>query len=196
MSEKKTLNLKQELINEIEKAMKTGHYQTVDEFISEAIKLRIDQLMRKEALPDEKRDEILTKSAFLLYSPKHTWAQITPKGTIRVGISEYAQKYLKGIANVRTEPVGTEIKKEDPFGMAETWMFIFDLYSPVSGEIVGFNENLIDEPYIINSDPYGKGWIVEIRPKDISTFEKDLKELLSENEYNKFVSKLENKLVT
>lgn len=194
MAEKKMINLKQELISEIEKAVKTGHYQSIDEFVSEAIKLRLNELMRDSSISEEKRMEVLSKPAHLLYSSKHTWAQITPEGNIRVGVSDYAQKHLKGIANLLTEPIGTEINKKDPFGVAETWMFMFDLYAPISGKIVNLNEKLKDEPYIINEDPYNKGWIVEIKPNNIITFEQELKDLLSEEEYNGLVGKLENRL--
>jgi glycine cleavage system H protein len=93
-----------------------------------------------------------------------------------------------------TEPVGKEIAKMEPFGVAETWMFMFDLYSPVSGKIVKVNEQLKDKPYLINEDPYGEGWIIEIKPKNSLTLEEELKSLLSSREYNKWVSKLEGRL--
>ncbi|MBS7621104.1 hypothetical protein KEJ32_03185, partial [Candidatus Bathyarchaeota archaeon] len=92
--------------------------------------------MRAEGIPPAKREMLLAIPEQLLYTPKHTWAQITPEGNIRVGVSDYAQRHLKGIANIITEPVGKEIAKMEPFGVAETWMFMFDLYAPVSGKIV------------------------------------------------------------
>jgi glycine cleavage system H protein len=150
--------------------------------------------MRAEGIPVERRKELLAKPELLLYTPKHTWAQITPEGNIRVGVSEYAQKHLKSIVHVLTEPVGKEINKMEPFGVAETWMFMFDLYAPVSGKIVKVNEKLKNEPNIINEDPYNEGWIVEIKPKNSLVLEEELKKLLSAREYNKWVSKLEGKL--
>jgi glycine cleavage system H protein len=150
--------------------------------------------MRAEGIPAAKREELLAIPEQLLYTPKHTWAQITPEGNIRVGVSDYAQRHLKGIANIMTEPVGKEIAKMEPFGVAETWMFMFDLYSPVSGKIVKVNEQLKDKPYLINEDPYGEGWIIEIKPKNSLTLEEELKSLLSSREYNKWVSKLEGRL--
>ncbi|MEM2254915.1 MAG: glycine cleavage system protein GcvH, partial [Candidatus Bathyarchaeia archaeon] len=162
--------------------------------VSEAIRLRLEELMRAEGIPAAKREELLAIPEQLLYTPKHTWAQITPEGNIRVGVSDYAQRHLKGIASIMTEPVGKEVAKMEPFGVIETWMFMFDLYSPISGKIVKFNEKLKDKPYLINEDPYGEGWIVEIKPKNSLTLEEELKGLLSSREYNKWVSKLEGRL--
>ncbi len=194
MSEWKTVSIRQELIKEIEKALRTGRYRSISEFVSEAIRLRLEELMRAEGIPTTKREELLAIPERLLYTPKHTWAQITPEGNIRVGVSDYAQRHLKGIANIMTEPVGKEIAKMEPFGVAETWMFMFDLYAPVSGKIVKVNENLRDKPYLINEDPYGEGWIIEIKPKNSLTLEDELKSLLSSREYNKWVGKLEGRL--
>ncbi|MEM3673128.1 MAG: glycine cleavage system protein GcvH [Candidatus Bathyarchaeia archaeon] len=194
MSEWKTVSIRQELIKEIEKALKTGRYRSISEFVSEAIRLRLEELMRAEGIPAEKCKELLAVPEQLLYTPKHTWAQITPEGNIRVGVSDYAQKHLKGIANVITDPVGKEVNKMEPFGVAETWMFMFDLYAPVSGKIVKVNENLRDKPHLINEDPYGEGWIIEIKPKNSMTLEEELKGLLGPREYNKWVSKLEGRL--
>jgi glycine cleavage system H protein len=194
MSEWKTVSIRQELIKEIEKAIETGRYRSISEFVSEAIRLRLEELMRVEGIPAAKREEILALPEQMLYTPKHTWAQITPEGNIRVGVSDYAQKHLKGIAQVITEPVGKEVNKMEPFGVAETWMFLFDLYAPVSGKIVKVNEKLREKPYLINEDPYEEGWIIEIKPKNSLVLEEELKTLLSSREYNKWVSKLEGRL--
>ncbi|MEM2912204.1 MAG: glycine cleavage system protein GcvH [Candidatus Bathyarchaeia archaeon] len=194
MSEWKTVSIRQELIKEIEKAIETGRYRSISEFVSEAIRLRLEELMRVEGIPTAKREELLAIPEQMLYTPKHTWAQITPEGNIRVGVSDYAQKHLKGIAQIITEPVGKEVNKMEPFGVAETWMFMFDLYAPVSGKIVKVNEKLREKPCLINEDPYEKGWIIEIKPKNSLVLEEELKSLLSSREYNKWVSKLEGRL--
>jgi glycine cleavage system H protein len=193
-SEWKTVSLRQELIKEIEGAIKTGRYRSISEFVSEAIRLRLEELMRAQGIPAEKRQELLLTPELLLCTPKHTWAQVTPEGNIRVGVSDYAQRHLKGIAHVMTESVGKEINKMEPFGVAETWMFMFDLYAPVSGKIVKVNEKLKNEPHIINGDPYNEGWIIEIKPKNSLVLEEELKTLLGAREYNKWVNKLEGRL--
>jgi len=198
MSEKtpewKTVSIRQELIKEIEEAIKTGRYRSISEFVSEAIRLRLEELMRTQGISVEKRKEILAAPEKVLYTPKHTWAQITPEGNIRVGLSDYAQRHLKGIAHVTVDSVGKEIKNMEPFGVAETWMFMFDLYAPISGKIVKINEKLKNEPNIINEDPYGEGWIVEIKPNNSLVLEQELRNLLSSREYNKWVAKLEGRL--
>jgi len=194
MSEWKTVSIRQKLIEEIEKALKTGRYRSISEFVSEAIRLRLEELMRAEGIPIEKRKKYLAVPEQLLYTPKHTWSQITPEGNIRVGLSDYAQRHLEGIAYIYTESMGKEVKKMEPFGVAETWMFMFDLYAPVSGKIVKFNENLRNEPHQINEDPYNEGWIIEIKPKNSLTLEQELKDMLSSRQYNKWTSKLEGRL--
>jgi len=194
MSEWKTVSIRQELIKEIEEAIRTGRYRSISEFVSEAIRLRLEDLMRAEGITAEKRKELLQTPELLLYTPKHTWAQITPEGNIRVGVSDYGQRHLKGIAHIMTEAVGKEINKMEPFGVAETWMFMFDLYAPVSGKINKVNEKLKNEPNIINEDPYNDGWIVEIKPNNSLVLEQELKNLLGAREYNKLVSKLEGRL--
>ena len=194
MSEWKTVSIRQQLIKEIEEAIKTGRYRSISEFVSEAIRLRLEELMRVEGIPAAKRKELLVTPELLLYTPKHTWAQVTPEGNIRVGLSDYAQRHLKGIARIMTEAVGKEINTMEPFGVAETWMFMFDLYAPVSGKIVKINGKLENEPNLINEDPYGEGWIIEVKPKNSLTLEQELKSLLSAREYNKMVSKLEGRL--
>jgi glycine cleavage system H protein len=193
-SEWKTVSLRQELIKEIEEAIKTGRYRSISEFVSEAIRLRLEELMRTQGITAEKRQELLLTPEVLLYTPKHTWAQVTPEGNIRVGVSDYAQRHLKGIAHILTESVGKEINKMEPFGVAETWMFMFDLYAPVSGKIAKVNEKLRNEPNLINEDPYNEGWIVEIKPNNSVVLEQELKNLLGAREYNKLVNKLEGRL--
>lgn len=195
MSEWRTVSVRQELIEEIEKIVKTGLYRSVSEFVAEAIRLRLEELMRTRGIPAERRKEVLAKvQEQLLYSPKHVWSQITPEGNIRIGLTDYAARHLKGIAHVMTEPVGKEVKKMEPVGMVETWMFMFDIYAPVSGKIVKVNEALKAEPYLINEDPYGEGWILEIKPKNSLVLEEELKDLLTAREYNKWVSKIEGRL--
>jgi len=194
MSDWKTVSIRQKLIEEIERAIEAGRYRSISEFVSEAIRLRLEELMRMEGIPLEKREKLLTVPEQLLYTPKHTWAQITPEGNIRVGLSDYAQRHLEGIAHVMTDPVGKEIRKMEPFGVAETWMFMFDLYTPVTGKIVKVNTELRNEPKRINEDPYNQGWIIEIKPNNSPTLEQELKEMLSSREYNKWVSKLEGRL--
>jgi glycine cleavage system H protein len=118
---------------------------------------------------------------------------MTTEGNVRVGISDYAQRRLRGLAQVRTEPVGKEINKLEPFGVAETWMLLFDLSSPVSGQIIKINEKLREKPTMVNEDPYGQGWIAEIKPHNSLTLKEELDDLMGAREYNKWVDKLEGR---
>ena len=115
---------------------------------------------------------------------------VTPEGNIRVGLSEYAQRHLEGIAGIQIHPVGFEVKKEEPFGVVETWIFMFDLYSPVSGKIIKINRILRNEPFIINKDPYEARWIAEIKPNNVITLEEELMDLMRLHQYKMLVSKL------
>jgi glycine cleavage system H protein len=173
--------------------IKTGRYRSISEFVSEAIRLRLEELTRAEGFSTGKTQETHPAPDQLLYTPKHTWAQTTEDGNVRVGISDYAQKRLKGLAQVRTEPVGKELNKMEPFGVAETWMLLFDLYSPISGQIAKINDKLGEKPTMVNEDPYGRGWIVEIRPNNSLTLKQELDGLMGPREYNRWVDKLEER---
>ncbi len=193
MGKWKTISIREELTNEVEKAIKTGRYRSTSEFVSEAIRLRLEEIMRTEGILVEKH-KVITTPELLLYTPKHTWAQVTPEGNIRVGLSDYAERHLKGIVQIHTDQANKETNKLEPFGAIETWMFMFDLYAPVSGKIVKVNEDLKNNLRLINEDPYGKGWIAEIKPNNSATLEEELGSLMAAREYNKWVSRLEGRL--
>ena len=129
----------------------------------------------------------------LLYTPNHTWARIINDRTAKVGLSKYVFKYIKkfsgstlGIAFVQTEPIGAEVKRMQPFGVAETMMTTFDLVSPVSGRIKKVNTaaKVLDEDYILNNNPE-ETWIVEIEPTHL---EEETGLLLTIDQYKKSVS--------
>lgn len=193
MSEAKVISIRQEQIKEIEKFIKTGRYPSISEFVSEAVRLRLEELEHPERLSSSNVRETLSVPDGLLYTPKHTWARTMPEGNVRVGISDYAQNHLRGLAQVRTEPVGKELNKMEPFGVAETYMLLFDLCSPISGKIIKINENLREKPAIVNEDPYEQGWIVEIKPYNSLTAKQELDSLLVAREYSELVDKLEGR---
>ena len=126
--------------------------------------------------------KLMSETERRLYTQKHMWVKITSEGNVRVGLSDYACdcRELRIIAHCRTEGVGEEVRAGEPFGIVETWVFMFDLYAPVSGRIRKVNKRVMDEPYVINEDPYGSGWIVEIEPTNL---EKELRDLLSSGQY-------------
>ena len=186
----RSVRVKQELVTAAKRTLEENHYRSLSEFVSEAIRLRLDELKRSHEEIAEKQVEYPVIQERLLYTPEHVWAMVTPEGSIRVGLSEYAQRHLKGIAGIQTDPIGCEVKKEEPFGVVETWMFMFDLYSPVSGKIIKINKDLQDEPFIINKDPYEIAWVAEIKPNNLITLEEELRDLMRLHQYKVWVSKL------
>ncbi len=186
----RTVRVKQELVAAAKRTLETGRYQSLSEFVSEAIRLRLDELKQSHEKIAEKQAEYPMIHERLLYTSNHMWAMVTPEGNIRVGLSDYAQEHLKGIARIQTHPVGYEVKKGEPFGVVETWMFMFDLYSPVSGRIIKINKVLQDEPFVINKDPYEIAWIAEIKPNNLITLEEELRDLMRLHQYKTWVSKL------
>ena len=98
----------------------------------------------------------------LLYSSDHEWA-LEKDGVVTVGITDHAQTQLGDITYVELPEVGSEYEKGDDFGEIESNKSVSQLFAPGSGEIVEINEDLDDNPEVINDDPYGEGWMVKIR---------------------------------
>lgn len=190
MPEWKTVRVRQELVAAAKRTLETSRYRSLSEFVSEAIRLRLDELKQRHEKIAVKQGEYLVIHERLLYTPNHMWAMVTPEGNIRVGLSDYAQRHLNGIAGIQIDPVGCEVKKGESFGVVETWMFMFDLYSPVSGKIIKINNVLQDEPFIINNNPYEAVWIAEIKPNNVITLEEELRDLMRLHQYKMWVSKL------
>ncbi|MCW4027870.1 MAG: hypothetical protein NWE76_10360, partial [Candidatus Bathyarchaeota archaeon] len=156
----------------------------------EAIRLRLDELKRSHEKTAQSQAEYPLIQERLLYSRNHMWAMVTPEGNVRIGLSDYAQTRLSGIAGIQTDSVGSEVRKEESFGVVETWMFMFDLYSPVSGKIIKINKVLLDEPSIVNEDSHETPWIAEIKPSNIITLEEELEDLMGLKQYKMWVGKL------
>lgn len=167
-----------------------GRYRSLSEFVSEAVRLRLDELKQRQEGIAERQAEYHLIHERLLYTPNHMWAMVTQEGNIKVGLSDYAQEHLKGTVGIQIQKVGYEVKKGEPFGHVETWMFTFDLYSPVSGKIIKINEALQEKPFIISKDPYEAGWIAEIKPNNLITLEEELRDLMRLHQYRPWVIKL------
>jgi glycine cleavage system H protein len=108
--------------------------------------------------------------AQLKYTEDHEWIAIHEDGTATIGITEFAQSELGDIVYVDIESVGETIAKGDVFGTVEAVKTTSELYMPVSGEVLEFNDALSskgdDNPALLNEDPYGKGWLIKIRITD------------------------------
>ncbi|MFC4357350.1 glycine cleavage system protein GcvH [Halobium salinum] len=114
----------------------------------------------------------------LRYLESHEWTQ-TGDSSVRVGISDFAQDELGDVVFVELPDEGDTIEKDAEFGVVESIKAVSDLYAPVSGEVVAVNEALFDEPELVNDDPYGDGWMLEVDPSDPDEFD----DLLSADEY-------------
>ena len=100
--------------------------------------------------------------AELKYTKDHEWVKIEGDTAI-VGITDFAQSELGDIVFVDVESVDEELNVGDVFGSVEAVKTVSDLYLPISGKVIEFNEELESEPELVNSDPYGKGWIIKLK---------------------------------
>lgn len=116
--------------------------------------------------------------ANLLYTEDHEWVKVEGDKAI-IGITDFAQNELGDIVFVEIETLDEEIDKGDTFGTIEAVKTVSDMFMPVGGTVIEVNEMLEDTPEIINSDPYGDGWIIKIKITDIS----ELNELLDADAY-------------
>ena len=97
----------------------------------------------------------------LLYTIEHEWVRLKDNRAT-VGITDFAQGQLGDVVFVELPAEGTELTKENTFGVVESVKTVSDVYAPVSGRVVAINKDLESQPELVNSDPYGKGWMVEV----------------------------------
>ena len=102
----------------------------------------------------------------LKYTAEHEWVRARSGSTVRVGITDYAQEALGDIVYVSLPEVGAEVTAGEAFGEVESTKSVSDVYAPVPGTVSARNETLEAQPELVNSDPYGEGWIVEIDVSD------------------------------
>ncbi len=102
----------------------------------------------------------------LKYAKTHEWARLEDDGTITVGISDHAQELLGDLVFMELPEVGTSVGAGKECAVVESVKAASDVYAPVSGEITETNAALADAPEIVNSDPYGEGWLFRIKPSD------------------------------
>ena len=118
----------------------------------------------------------------LKYTKDHEWVKI--EGDVAtVGITDFAQGELGDIVYVEVETVDEELEREEVFGTVEAVKTVSDLFLPLSGEIIEFNESLEEEPEKVNSDPYGEGWMIKLKLSDAS----EVDDLMSSDDYKELV---------
>ena len=108
----------------------------------------------------------------LRYTAEHEWVSApTADGIVRIGITSYAQEALGDIVYVSVSAVGSDVAAGDSLGEVESTKSVSDVYAPVAGAVVARNERLDAQPELVNSDPYGDGWLAEIRPADAAALD-------------------------
>ena len=125
--------------------------------------------------------------ADLHYTEEHEWVQRTGDDTVRVGITDYAQSALGDVVFVQLPDVGTDVTAGESFGEVESTKSVSDLYAPVSAKVVAVNGDLEASPQLVNSDPYGEGWLVDLQIED-SSLEDALGGLLDADGYRATVT--------
>ena len=116
------------------------------------------------------------------YTKDHEWLRIDGDEAF-VGITHFAQSELGDIVFIDVDTEGESLEKEEVFGSVEAVKTVSDLFMPINGEVLEFNTNLEDNPELINSDPYGEGWIIRVSVSNTD----ELDELLSSDDYKKLV---------
>ncbi|HEX2722315.1 MAG TPA: glycine cleavage system protein GcvH [Gemmatimonadaceae bacterium] len=107
----------------------------------------------------------------LRYTEEHEYVRTTADGAVEIGITDYAQGELGDVVYVELPSVGTKLGKHDVFGTIEAVKAVSELFSPVAGEVVEVNPRLDQEPALVNTDPYGAGWMIRLKPDDAASVE-------------------------
>jgi glycine cleavage system H protein len=118
----------------------------------------------------------------LMYTKDHEWLR-TEGEEAYVGISDFAQHELGDIVFIEVETIGESLAKGESFGTIEAVKTVSDMFMPVSGEVLAFNEELNTKPEILNQDPYGKGWVVKIKIRN----KDEIGELLNAVQYSELI---------
>jgi glycine cleavage system H protein len=119
----------------------------------------------------------------LKYSKEHEWV-LVEANVATVGITDYAQEQLGDIVFVELPAVGDKVSKEDAFGVVESVKAVSDIFAPVSGKVLEVNDDLPENPEMLNEDPYGDGWIIKIEMND----REELQDLMTAAEYEEYVA--------
>jgi len=119
----------------------------------------------------------------LHYTAEHEWIRRTGDNTVRVGITDFAQSALGDVVFVQLPDVGTELTAGESFGEVESTKSVSDLFAPVSAKVVAVNSDLDGNSQLVNSDPYGAGWLIDLEVDDGESFEQDFTALLDADAY-------------
>ena len=118
------------------------------------------------------------------YSKEHEWVLVEQGSQARIGITHHAQDQLGDVVFLELPPSGTRLQQFQKLGEVESVKAVSDLYSPVSGEVIDFNQEAQKRPELVNEDPYGKGWLLQVNISDPA----ELDNLLSAHPYEEFLA--------
>lgn len=125
----------------------------------------------------------MTTPEGIKYTQEHEWVLRTGEDTVRIGITEYAQQQLGDVVFVQLPDVGDKVDAGSGIGEVESTKSVSDIYAPVAGEVVARNDQLDDQPELVNSQPYSEGWMVEIKLTDPAAPD----QLLDEDAYRNLI---------
>ena len=119
----------------------------------------------------------------LRYTAEHEWVRRSGDDTVRVGITDFAQSALGDVVFVQLPDVGTEMTAGESFGEVESTKSVSDLYAPVSGKVSAVNTDLDGSPQLVNSDPYGAGWLLDVQLSEAGELDSAISSLLDAEAY-------------
>ena len=119
----------------------------------------------------------------LQYTEEHEYLRKSKDGSVEIGITDYAQGELGDVVYVELPKVGAKFSKHDVFGTIEAVKAVSELFAPIAGEVVAINERLDKEPALVNSDPYGAGWMIKVKPSNPS----EIDALMRSDAYTKHI---------
>ena len=120
----------------------------------------------------------------LHYTEEHEYVRKAKDGSAEIGITDYAQGELGDVVYVELPKIGARFSKHDVFGTIEAVKAVSELFAPIAGEVVAINERLDKEPSLVNSDPYGAGWMIRVKPTNPS----EIDALLKADAYTKHIA--------
>lgn len=119
----------------------------------------------------------------LKFAPSHEWVRVEDDGTLTVGISGHAQQQLGDLVFVETPEVDRECEAEEGIAVVESVKAASDIYAPVAGRVIDANPHLADNPELVNTDPYGEGWLFRIAPNEID----DIESMMTPDDYEAYL---------
>lgn len=119
----------------------------------------------------------------LKFAASHEWVRVEDDGTLTVGISGHAQEQLGDLVFVETPEIDRDCEAEEGIAVVESVKAASDIYAPVAGKVIDTNPNLADNPELVNTDPYGEGWLFKIAPNEID----DVENMMTPEDYEAYV---------